>query len=57
LRVELWDWDRGSCDESLGSVEVSIDKQLRSQKVGRCDTHVTSARGTAGSSQPGGWPS
>ncbi|CAN0545451.1 unnamed protein product, partial [Ectocarpus sp. 8 AP-2014] len=24
LRVELWDWDRGSCDDSLGSVKVSI---------------------------------
>ncbi|CAM9478050.1 unnamed protein product [Ectocarpus sp. 4 AP-2014] len=33
LRVELWDWDRGSCDDSLGSVEVSIDKELRSQKT------------------------
>jgi len=31
--VELWDWDRGSTDDSLGSFEVKIGEELLSQKV------------------------
>eukprot|EP00903_Cladosiphon_okamuranus_P009644 g9177.t1 len=33
LRVELWDWDRGSSDDPLGSFEVKIGEELLSQKA------------------------
>ncbi len=33
LRVGVWDWDRGSADDSLGSFEVEIGEELLSKKV------------------------
>lgn len=33
LRVEVWDWDRGSTHDSLGSFEVKIGEELLSKQV------------------------
>ena len=33
LRVEVWDWDRGTTDEPLGSFEVKVGEELLSQQV------------------------
>lgn len=33
MRVEVWDWDRGSTDDPLGHFEVKVGEELLSKKV------------------------